>query len=117
MTKSHLLVISAILTSVMRASPSPKPAASLSGTVTSDAEGRMEGVLVTAKLEGGNTTVTVITNEQGSYTFPAGRLRPGKYNLAIRATGYELPTPSTAEIGSAQTSNVAINLPKTQILN
>src|ERR1700720_1211302 len=116
MTKSHLLVIGAILAGVLPASPSSQPAASLSGIVTSEAEGRMEGVLVTAKLEGGNTTVTVITNEQGSYTFPAGRLRPGKYNLAIRAAGYELPAAPTAAIGFAKTSHVDIKLAKTKDL-
>jgi virginiamycin B lyase len=116
MTKYNLLVISAILASVLQASSSSKPAASLSGIVTSDAEGRMEGVLVTAKLEGGNTTVTVISNEQGRYTFPAGRLRPGKYNLAIRAVGYELSAASAAEIGPAKTSHVDIKLAKSKDL-
>jgi len=70
----------------------------LAGVVTSDAEGRMEGVLVTARPEGGNVTVTVISDDQGRYAFPASKLEPGRYTLFIRAVGYELAGQVVVEI-------------------
>jgi len=68
----------------------------LSGVVSSDAEGPMEGVLVKAKRVGGNITITVVSDEHGRYSFPGDRLLPGSYNLTIRATGYDLPNKSMA---------------------
>jgi virginiamycin B lyase len=112
MKTSYLLVIGVVFASILPAFSSSQPAPSLTGIVTSDAEGHMEGVLVTAKLQGGNATVTVISNEQGRYTFPASKLRPGKYALAIRAIGYELPEPSAVEVRSEKTAHVDIKLAK-----
>jgi streptogramin lyase len=62
----------------------------LTGTVRSTEEGLMEGVLVSAKREGSKKIVTVVTNAQGVYSFPAERLEPGRYDLSIRAVGYVL---------------------------
>ena len=56
-------------------------AAALSGQVTSDAEGAMEGVVVSAKKPGSTVTVSVISDAQGRYSFPADRLPAGKYNI------------------------------------
>ena len=62
--------------------------AALTGKVTSDAEGAMEGVrVVSAKKAGSIVTVSVITDAQGRYRFPANRLAAGKYTLKIRAIG------------------------------
>ena len=44
--------------------------AALTGQVTSMEEGRMEGVLVSAKKDGSTSTVTVVSDEQGRYRFP-----------------------------------------------
>src|SRR5438105_2520229 len=63
----------------------------LSGAVTSTEEGRMEGVLVSAKLESSNKIVTVVSNAEGVYSFPRNRLEAGRYQLSIRAVGYVLP--------------------------
>jgi len=41
--------------------------ATLTGTVSSDAEGRMEGVVVSAKQAGGTITVSVVTDKKGLY--------------------------------------------------
>ena len=71
--------------------------ATLSGVVTSDEEGPMEGVLVSAKL--GTVTTTVVTDRSGRYVFPAGRLAPGRYDMRIRAIGYDLSQAETVEIG------------------
>jgi virginiamycin B lyase len=65
--------------------------AALTGKVTSQAEGAMEGVLVGAKKAGSTITTWVVSNAQGQYSFPRNRMEPGKYALSIRAVGYELP--------------------------
>jgi virginiamycin B lyase len=67
------------------------PAASaLTGKITSQAEGAMEGVLVGAKNTGSPIATWVVSNAQGQYTFPRERLQPGKYAISVRAAGYEL---------------------------
>ena len=50
--------------------------AALTGQVTSEAEGAMEGVVVSAKKAGSIVTVSVVTDAQGRYSFPANRLEP-----------------------------------------
>lgn len=78
-------------------------AVGLTGIVRSDAEGPMEGVLVSAKRAGGNITVTVVSDKTGRYSFPASRLGPGEYRLSIRATGYESAEPDmTMRVGSSR---------------
>ncbi len=67
------------------------PPAALTGKVTSQAEGSMEGVLIEAKKVGSTIATWVVSNAQGEYTFPRERLEPGKYAIRIRAAGYELP--------------------------
>lgn len=77
------------------------PADSLTGRVSSAAEGMMEGVLVSARRDGSTITVSVVSDAAGRYRFPAGRLVPGTYRLSIRATGYDLADPDrTVTVGS-----------------
>src|SRR5438552_2487676 len=69
--------------------------AALTGLVSSDAEGKMEGVVVTARRAGSIVQVSVTTDAQGRYSFPRDRLEPGEYTLDIRAVDrwpYELKT-------------------------
>ena len=66
-------------------------AAALTGQVSSAEEGNMEGVVVSAKKDGSTITVSVVTDAQGRFSFPANRLEPGKYTLKARAVGYDLP--------------------------
>lgn len=87
----------------------------LSGTVTSNEEGKMEGVLVSAKKTDSNVTVTVVSDAQGRYEFPRGRLDAGQYAIRIRAVGYDLVGRVNAEIGS-QPATVDLKLRKTQDL-
>ena len=84
----------------------------LTGTVSSAAEGAMEGVLVSTQKTGSPITVTVVSDAQGHFQFPYGRLSPGHYTLRIRATGYDLAGPKTVELGAAP-ADIAIKLTKT----
>src|SRR3954471_8195438 len=72
--------------------------AALSGVVTSAEEGKMEGVVVTAKKDGATISVSVISDAQGRYAFPAARLEPGHYTLKARAAGYEVDGTPAADI-------------------
>ncbi|MEA2988838.1 MAG: virginiamycin lyase, partial [Alphaproteobacteria bacterium] len=97
------------------ASPSAAQApAALSGQVSSQPDGAMEGVLVSAKKDGGTITVTVVSDEQGRYSFPASKLDAGKYAIAIRAIGYELQGPRTVELTAGTPATADIKLAKTK---
>src|SRR5580658_1044669 len=65
-------------------------ALALTGHVSSQEEGLMEGVLVSVRRAGSQVTITVVSDERGLYRFPRTRLEPGPYSLRIRAVGYEL---------------------------
>lgn len=80
----------------------------LSGVVSSQAEGPMEGVLVKAKR--GTITVSVVSNEHGRYAFPADKLSPGAYTLTVRAVGYELASPTEMVSVGAQGSTRNLKL-------
>jgi hypothetical protein len=85
-------------------------AQTLSGQVSSEAEGMMEGVLVSAKKDGSTITTTVVSNDKGQFSFPAGKLEPGKYNITIRAAGYTLAGPKTVDVAAAgATADVKLN--------
>jgi virginiamycin B lyase len=90
--------------------------AALTGTVSSDAEGKMEGVVVTADKPGSIVEVSVTTDEQGRYTFPEKRLDPGEYTLRIRAAGYDINSPTKATVESEKTATTDIKLKKTKNL-
>ena len=101
-----------LLLSPARAAQAPAPAA-LSGRVSSQEEGEMEGVLVSAKREGSTVTVTVVSDAQGHYSFPRNRLEPGQYSLSIRAVGYELSDPGPAEVKAQNAAQLDLKLRKT----
>ncbi len=88
------------------------PAVALTGQVSSQEEGRMEGVLVSAKREGSTITTTVVSDAQGRYGFPAAKLEPGKYALRIRAVGYELEHSQPAEVAAGKTTQLDLKLKK-----
>jgi streptogramin lyase len=87
-------------------------ALALTGTVSSQEEGAMEGVLVSAKREGSTITTTVVTDDKGSYSFPADRLAPGKYTISIRAVGYTLTGPKSAEVTAGTATKADLKLGK-----
>jgi streptogramin lyase len=43
----------------------------------------------------------VVTNDKGEFSFPAGRLEPGKYTITTRAVGFALVSPKTVDVGAA----------------
>jgi virginiamycin B lyase len=106
---------------LFQATPQPaaaqnNAAAALAGQVTSEAEGAMEGVVVSAKKDGSTVTVSVITDAQGRYSFPADRLSAGQYALKIRAAGYDLAGPAIADLTGNHSATVDLKLRKTKNL-
>jgi len=86
----------------------------LTGTVTSTEEGAMEGVLVTAKKQGSTISITVVTDAQGHYSFPASKLEPGNYALRIRAVGYDLDGKPTADVAAGSAATADLKLKRTR---
>ncbi len=90
--------------------------AQLSGTVRSAEEGAMEGVIVSAKKQGSTITVSVVSDAQGRYAFPAAKLAPGTYDLRVRAAGFDLDAPvaaaapGTADLQLKKTADLAAQL-------
>jgi streptogramin lyase len=85
-------------------------AVALAGRVTSAQEGAMEGVLVSAHAAGSPITVTVVSDAQGRYAFPADRLPAAAYALTIRAAGYEAAAPVTAQVAGGRTATADLRL-------
>src|SRR5579872_6494635 len=103
------IAIGALIVGAMSWFPAHAPAqafspAALQGVVTSQQEGRMEGVVVSARRGGANFTVSVVSDAQGKYSFPRTHLEPGTYAITIRAVGYDLTGPKSAEIAGDRAS-------------
>ena len=92
--------------------PAQAGPAALSGKVAAD-QGVLEGVLVSARRNGSTITVTVVTDKDGRYGFPAVRLEPGQYALTIRAAGYELDKVAPVEVTAGKPAVADLNLHKT----
>jgi virginiamycin B lyase len=108
-------LISAFFAFILLA-PAGAQVAPLTGKVASADEGAMEGVLVSAKRDGATATVTVVTDQQGHYSFPPGRLEPGHYSLRVRAVGYDLDSPASADVALNASATVDLKLRKTEDL-
>lgn len=113
---SLLLGLMAVIFVVAMSSVQAGESVSLTGVVTSQAEGSMEGVLVSAKRVPGTITLTVVSDRHGRYTFPVGRLEPGKYHLSIRATGYDAADPDLTVAVEKPTTEADIKLVRTRDL-
>jgi streptogramin lyase len=87
----------------------PAAAETLTGTVSSQKESSMEGVLVSAKKQHGTISVTVVSNTEGRYTFPGDRLSAGTYDITVRAVGYMLPA-TTVVISAGQAAELDLKL-------
>ena len=88
----------------------------LTGRVSSAAEGPMEGVVVSAKQSNGTVTVSVVSDHDGRYSFPATRLAPGHYFISIRAEGYELDGNGVTDIAAGKTTTDDLTLRKAKNL-
>lgn len=95
---------------------SPSLAQGLGGKVTSESEPTMEGVLVSARMDGSAITTTVVTDASGAYAFPADRIAPGKYTLSIRAIGYVLDGPKSVDVPAGKPGVADLKLSKTKNL-
>lgn len=118
-----LAVFAGLLMAAFHAAPSHVYAAAdplgppaLVGQVSSQEEGPMEGVVVSAKKDGSTITVSVLTDNKGHYSFPASRLEPGHYTLKIRAAGYSLAAPSAADLAAQKPATADLKLVKSKNL-
>src|SRR5262249_26552370 len=73
--------------------------AALAGKVSSAEEAAMEGELLSEQTAGSTITITVVSDAEGRYSFPARKLSPGTYALKVRAVGYELESPASVQVG------------------
>jgi streptogramin lyase len=90
--------------------------AALTGSVSSQEEGAMEGVLVSAKKEGSTVTITVVSDGTGHFSFPAAKLDSGRYTLSIRAVGYDLQGPRSVDVTAGGPASADLKLVKTKQL-
>src|SRR5260370_5883648 len=122
--KHVLLATAASLVAASLGTVAAKAEPGLSGQVTGEG-GPMEGVLVTAKKTGSAIAYTVVSDEKGRYSFPAGKIEGGEYTVRIRATGFDLDganrdgalkaavdaqKPTTADLKLKKTRNLAAQL-------
>ena len=92
--------------------------AALTGTVSSSQEGKMEGVLVTARLDGANYDVTVVSDAQGKYSIPRTHLKgAGKASVKVRAVGFDLASANTVDIAADKAATLDLTLDKAKDLS
>ena len=113
-----LAVVAALMIGSFRSASqlTAQGAVALNGAVTSAEEGKMEGVLVNARKEGAIFTVTVVSDAQGRYSFPRTHIEPGKYNITIRGTGYDLSAPASVDVTAGKPAVLDLKLVKTKDL-
>ena len=114
-TTRFLLVTTAVLAIVFCSSgPGAMAAdAALAGKVSSAEEGAMEGVVVSARKDGSTIRISVVTDAQGQYSFPASKLEPGSYKISIRAAGFDLDGTGVSEVVANKTATADLKLKKT----
>ena len=114
--KKVLAMMAAITAVVFMTTGAHAQQAALTGKVSSAEEPTMEGVLVSAKKDGGNITITVVSNDKGQYTFPTSKVSPGHYAITIRAAGYDLDGPKDATVAAGKATTADVKLKKTRNL-
>src|SRR5215831_4828342 len=108
------ILLAGISTIAFHCVSSAQNAPTLTGEVRSAEEGPMGGVTVTATPDKSTIAVTAITDEQGRYSFPPGRLAPGAYSLSIRAVGYDIDGKPTANVTADKPATADVKLKKTR---
>jgi streptogramin lyase len=109
-------VTAALVLPVIVLTAAQPSAVALTGLVSSQDEGAMGGVLVSAKRAGSTITITIVSDADGRYSFPRSRLEPGAYSLRVRAIGYELEGTETVDVTSHKTAQLDLQLRKTEDL-
>jgi len=112
-TSVSFLVFATLLAGMARVAAQAGPA--LAGKVTAGQDA-LEGVLVSANKSESTVTVTVVSDKDGRYSFPAVRLEPGQYSLRIRAAGYDLDGSASVAVAADKTATADLTLRKTQDL-
>jgi streptogramin lyase len=113
-----LSTVAGLAAFIVQAGPADaQTAAALTGQVSSAEEGNMEGVVVSAKKDGSTITVSVVTDANGRFSFPAALLVPGKYTLKARAVGYDLNGTMTADVAAGKAATSQLKLTKTRNLS
>src|SRR5207247_10164938 len=122
-TRRFLLTVAVTLAACLLPSPlaprrvEAQAPPTLTGQVTSAEEGPMEGVVISARKDGSTISISVVTNAQGRFAFPAERLESGHYTLKARAAGYELDGGKGAAVAAGQETKVEIKLRKVKNLS
>src|SRR5438034_10710813 len=104
MSKAQSLLL-ACATSLLAASAAHAADQSLSGAVTSRSGQKLEGVTVSAKLEGSTIATSVYTDAAGNYYFPP--LPAGKYRVWAQALGFEM-SKSSVELSTARRADFTL---------
>src|SRR2546425_12156445 len=86
MSKAQSLLL-ACATSLVAATAAHAADQLLSGAITSRSGQKLEGVTVSAKLEGSTITTSIYTDTAGNYFFPP--LPAGRYRVWAQALGFE----------------------------
>src|SRR5262245_50126212 len=102
--------ISLLLATSHQIQANSSAAVALTGQVSAQKEGLMEGVVVGAKKDGSTITVNVTTDEKGRFSFPASKLDPGRYALKIRAAGYDYDGPKALDVVAEKATSTNIKL-------
>lgn len=118
----RLLFVASICVTTWLASASPSIAMPLLAGSVVGPSGKLEGVLVRATDVTSGSAVSVFSRAGGTYTFPDNALKPGAYEVDIRAAGYELGAPVRVEVVGGATRTLPIQLsavkdPSTQWTN
>jgi len=109
-----LSIIAGVL--IMASAAQAETAPALTGKVLGPDGAPLEGVVVSAGRPTSTITVSVVSGADGTYRFPAGKLAPGKYFLAIRATSYDLDSGGAATIAAGRTATADLKLKPTRDL-
>jgi virginiamycin B lyase len=109
------MVAALALVAINLAAAQSAPAA-LTGVVTSEEEGAMEGVVVSARRAGSTITVSVVSGADGRFSFPRNRLEPGAHSIRVRAVGYDLDGPGTVNVPPGEGAHLDLKLRKTRDL-
>src|SRR5262245_16612696 len=110
-------VLGLALVAAVRSDLVAETGGALTGVVSSAQEGKMEGVVVTARRDGANFDVSVVSDAQGRYSFPRTHVKPGRYALKIRAVGYDLPGPASIDVTVEKTASLDLALQKAKDLS